>query len=154
MIDINLVLDTILPGNQGMGLPPASAIEFAGYQERNAIGAQVINFLIVLDDTSRKRTGQGFVELENNERLVAINACKLSDVRLFTAFVTHVLRAYYTDPQVLSRIGAGAVPPFPDGNSLNSDDWTILEAVYLRGRIYRQVSAVDRVYDENGEKNL
>jgi hypothetical protein len=37
-------------------------------------------------------------------------------------------------------IGAGSVPPFPQGNPIEVDDWMILEQVYERGQVYRDVT--------------
>jgi len=47
------------------------------------------------------------------------------------------MRAYYTERRVLAQLSVGAVPPFPAGNEIAADDWTILEPVYLRGQIWR-----------------
>jgi hypothetical protein len=135
---IDLVLDTILPGDAELGLPSASRIDFEAYLLRHRATAQSDTFLDVLARVAETRCGAPFEALDATQRLAAINACKLADVRAFSAFVTHALRAYYTDRAVLACIGAGAVPPFPEGNALGDDDWTLLEPVYERGPIWRQ----------------
>lgn len=139
MIKLAMILDTMLPGDPELGLPPGSSIDFSGYVERQDAGAAVASFRELVEDAARQRFDTAFFALNENQRLIAINACQRLDLRLFAAFVNHVLRAYYTDTNVLQRISTGAVPAFPDGNPLDDDDWTILEPVYERGPIYREV---------------
>jgi hypothetical protein len=136
---IDLVLDTMLPGDATLGLPPASRVDFEGYLLRHRATAQSDAFLAVLARVAIERGGAAFEALDATQRLAAINACRLADVRAFSAFVTHALRAYYTDRAVLASIGAGAAPPFPDGNPLGDDDWTLLEPVYERGPVWREI---------------
>jgi hypothetical protein len=42
--------------------------------------------------------------------------------------------------QVLNSIQSGSVPPFPEGNYLENDDWEILGPVFERGKIYRTIN--------------
>jgi len=134
---IELVLDTMLPGDAALGMPRASTLDFEGYQLRHRVTDQVDAFLKMLANVAHEKFGQPFDALDAGQRLTAINGCKLVDVRLFSAFVTHVMRAYYTERRVLAQLSVGAVPPFPAGNEIAADDWTILEPVYLRGQIWR-----------------
>ncbi|EUC21284.1 hypothetical protein [Paraburkholderia hospita] len=138
---IELVLDTMLPGDADLGVPSAAQVDFEGYALRYRVTAQVDAFLAVLARIALDKFGAAFQSLDAAQRLAAINACKLADVRAFSVFVTHALRAYYTDRNVLARIGAGALPPFPEGNALDTDDWTLLEPVYERGPIWRDANA-------------
>lgn len=138
---IELVWDAILPGDAALGMPAASTLDFEAYQIRHGISGVVNEFVGLVADVARKKFDKEFAELEGMQRLAAINGCKVVDIRLFSAFITHALRAYYTDRSVLTRLSAGAVPPFPAGNDLGTDDWTILEPVYERGPIYRDAGS-------------
>ncbi|MFM0034022.1 gluconate 2-dehydrogenase subunit 3 family protein [Paraburkholderia strydomiana] len=139
---IELILDTILPGDAALGMPPASMLDFEAYQLRHRVFDQVDAFVAMIDGVARERFGQPFEQLDASQRLAAINGCKVVDVRLFSSFLTHVMRAYYTDRRVLTQASAGAVPPFPAGNELDTDDWTILEPVYMRGTIWRSTDSL------------
>lgn len=138
---IELILDTMLPGDPELGLPPASTLDIEGYQLRYGVAQVFEQFVAVLERVANEKFGCPFEALDEAQRLAAINACKLADIRLFSAFLTHTLRAYYTDRRVLGCLSNDAVPPFPAGNPLGADDWSILEPVYERGPIYREVDA-------------
>lgn len=134
------LLDTILPGDIGLGLPPGSHVDMARYVSEQGIEDRVRAFLAMLDDTARDMDGADFAGLAPDRRLACVERAKRKDFRLANAVIVHCLKAYYTDPEVLRRLSAGAVPPFPDGNVLDDDDWSILEPVFERGPIFRPIT--------------
>jgi hypothetical protein len=134
-----LIINTILPGDACLGMPPASEAGVQSYFVQQGLTALTDDFVHLLQGVSIVKCGQSFLNLDSAARLQAINACKLANVRLFSAFLTQVFRAYYTAPEVLRLIGSGSVPPFPSGNELGQDDWSLLENVFERGQAYREV---------------
>jgi hypothetical protein len=50
-----------------------------------------------------------------------------------------VAAAYYQDARVLRSIGMEPRPPFPQGHVAPPSDWSLLEPVKRRGKIYRDV---------------
>ncbi len=132
------VINTMLPGDVSLGMPTASEVGVQSYFEQHGLVAVVADFTQLLESVALAKCGQAFLSLDEAGRLQAINACKLANVRLFSTFLTQVLRAYYTAPEILRLIGAGSVPPFPSGNELAQDDWSMLELVYERGQVYRE----------------
>ena len=139
MTMLSAIINTMIPGDFSLGLPPASDAGVQNYFEQHGLAKLVDEFMQLLEEVALVKFGQAFLSLDVDVRLQAINACKLANVRLFSAFLTQVLRAYYTAPEVLRLIGAGSVPPFPSGNELMQDDWSMLEVVFERGKVYREV---------------
>ena len=139
MTNLNVIVDAMLPGDPELGMPSASTIEFEVYLEQHDLVDIAYEFVAMLDKVCSEKFSVFFIELDAAQKIQAINACKLVDVRVFSTLVGQLLRAYYTSPSVLMRIGAGSIPPFPQGNSLSQDDWSILEPVYERGQVYREV---------------
>ncbi len=139
---IKLVLDTFIPGDTSLGMPSAALIDFETYQRKYGIHQLVSDFLAELAVLSLDKFGKKFADLNEDSRLAVVNACKAKNVRLFAAFLTNCFRAYYSDKAVLSCIPTGSVPPFPIGNVLEQDDWSLLEPVYDRGPIYRTVPEI------------
>jgi hypothetical protein len=139
MTMLSEIINTMIPGDFSLGLPPASDAGVQNYFTQHGLSKLVDEFTQLLEEVAVVKCGQAFLSLDADARLQAINACKLANVRLFSAFLTQVLRAYYTAPEVLRLIGAGSVPPFPSGNELMLDDWSMLEVVFERGKVYREV---------------
>jgi len=136
---LSCILDTIIPAESLLGLPSAASIGFTDYSQKHSVLDLSESFTKMVEMVTEQALGQDFCELDEDVRLQMLNLCRSRDIRLFSSFITHVFRAYYSNRHVLERIGSGAVPPFPQGNVLASDDWTILEPVFNRGAIYRAV---------------
>ncbi len=139
MKNLHVIIDAMLPGDPELGMKSGSTIDFGGYLGRHNLVDIADEFVAMLDKICIEKYSLSFVNLDAAQKMQVINACKLVNVRLFTCFVGHLLRAYYTTPSVLMQIGAVNIPPFPQGNSLAQDDWSILEPVYERGQVYREV---------------
>ena len=56
-----------------------------------------------------------------------------------TAFGRAVLQCYYRDDRVLRALGIEPQAPFPKGRALEPGDWSLLEAVRSRPRMWRDV---------------
>ena len=134
---IKIVLDAIIPGDSKLSMPSASEIDFNAYVIKHQIKKIVRDFLVELTKSSNEQFSNFFTDLNEDEKIKALNQCKLKNIRLFSDFIKHVFRAYYSDKMVLSTLNVGSSPPFPDGNVIKEDDWTILLPVYERGSIYR-----------------
>ena len=73
-------------------------------------------------------------QIKNEEDL---NQFKKANFREFSVFVNMVLILYYSNKTVLSKLGVGSVPPFPEGNFLKEGDIYLLEQVYLKDKLYK-----------------
>lgn len=52
-------------------------------------------------------------------------------------YVSVVMQCYYQDDRVMESLGMEARPPFPKGFEVPEGDWSMLEAVQKRGKIWR-----------------
>jgi hypothetical protein len=56
-----------------------------------------------------------------------------------TALGRAVLQCYYRDDRVLVALGLEPRPPFPKGHALKQGDWSLLDTVRRRPRMWRDV---------------
>jgi hypothetical protein len=138
---IKLILESLIPSDQEFEMPSAAEINFDSYAVQYGIEAMVNKYIMLVDTLAHKKLKRPFADVDGDTRLTILNDSRSEDIRLFSAFLTHVFCAYYTNAVVLERVGSGSVPPFPRGNPSEQDDWNILENVYERGRIFRHVDA-------------
>ena len=111
---------------------------FNNYKIKHGIEKIETDFLAELTKISNEEFFENFIDLDEDQKIIALNLCKLTNVRLFSAFLKNIFRFYYSDKRVLSLINVGSSPPFPQGNIIEEDDWTILMPVYARGSIYKE----------------
>ena len=135
---ISSILNSLMPGDEDLGMPPASKIDFHAYEIKYGIEQIVVDLLSVITRISNEFFLKDFVDLNEKQKLIILKEVKLKNMRLFLTFLEHCFKAYYSDKNVLLIINAGSSPPFPKGNVLEDDDWTILMPVYERGSIYRK----------------
>jgi hypothetical protein len=50
-----------------------------------------------------------------------------------------VLQCYYRDDRVMISLGMDPRPPFPKGHDLPNGDWSLLDPVRERGKVWREV---------------
>ena len=137
---IKLIIDTIIPGDRALNMPPASQINFDDYIKISSKQELIDEFLNLTSQVCLDKFAVTFSELSSVDRLKALEATKSANIRLFIDFITNLFKAYYTNLKVLQAINSGSIPPFPVGNLLENDDWEILEPVFERGRIYRPIN--------------
>ena len=54
--------------------------------------------------------------------------------------VSITAQCYYRDDRVMQALGMEPRPPFPEGFTIEEGDWTLLEPVRRRGKLYRDVA--------------
>jgi hypothetical protein len=57
---------------------------------------------------------------------------------LTAALTAATVRCYYRDDRVMRSLGMEPRPPFPKGFDVAQGDWSLLEPVRARGKIYRE----------------
>lgn len=55
-------------------------------------------------------------------------------------FYALVLQCYYRDDRVMRSLNIEPRPPFPKGFTVEQGDWSLLDAVRARPKVYREVS--------------
>jgi len=136
---ISQFLDVILPGDASLGAPPASKLNIQDSFKQQKLEQQMEELITFLESLSLVKFNMTLTELETEQYLLCVELAKRKKVRLVSHLILHCLKVYYTHPQVLSSLSAGSIPPFPNGNSIENDDWSILEDVFERGPIFRDV---------------
>jgi hypothetical protein len=78
-----------------------------------------------------------FAGLAADAKNVSLMKLAVSDLPLLSALVTVIVRCYYRDDRVMQSLNMEVRPPFPKGFEVEQGDWSLLDPVRARGRIYR-----------------
>lgn len=81
--------------------------------------------------------GGPFDDLSPEAKNLALLKLAGSDLPLLSALITVVVRAYYRDDRVMRSLGMEVRPPFPQGFAVEEGDWSLLDPVRARGKVYR-----------------
>ena len=124
LIKLNSILSLILPASDS-GMPDSNLV-LDNLEKSNNIHLKFIE--------ACKTLCTKVEQIENQDQL---DLLKKTNFRDFSNFVNLFLIIYYSKKEVLKKMSAGSIPPFPDGNYVKEGDIYLLEQVYLREKIYK-----------------
>lgn len=82
--------------------------------------------------------GEPFSDLGDDARAAAAERFRASGSPLVGLLVSLVVQCYYRDDRVMRSLGMEPRPPFPAGYEVEDGDWSLLNPVRARGRMYRE----------------
>jgi len=129
----------MLPGDSELGMPSASQFDFGAYISELGLSKVFSEFIDLVDTVCLEELSLDFLSASKTDRQTVLKKCKAKNFRLFSIIATRLIEFYYTRPDVLSRLDAGSVPPFPLGNHIPETDWSLLEPVFFTESLVRAV---------------
>lgn len=132
---LRCVAGHMIPADPGAGLPgadePRIFADMLGSIERDRAA-----LVAALHALARGVDGD-LAAMPRAARAAALADFRTQHPRQARALETTIALAYYRDPQVMTAIGLEPRPPFPQGYEVEQGDWSLLEPVRARGKIYR-----------------
>jgi hypothetical protein len=83
--------------------------------------------------------GGPFADCAEDAQRTAALRLREGDAALAAVLVAVVVRCYYRDDRVMRSLDMALRPPYPEGFEVEQGDWSLLEPVRARGRVYREV---------------
>ena len=87
----------------------------------------------------REMAGEDFAALVDVEAEGTAMALLRRELPEITALGRAVLQCYYRDDRVVRSLGLEPRPPYPKGHFLEQGDWSLLDAVRRRPRMWRDL---------------
>lgn len=94
--------------------------------------------LKALDDLCMDQHGEQFPALNNDARTALLAEFSLMHPSFIPTLVSITLKSYYQDDRVMESLDMEARPPFPEGFTVEQGDWSLLEPVQQRPKMYRE----------------
>ena len=132
----------------GLMVPASSEYDVPGADD-NAIFADIVRSLGRDRDEVRTAltmlreiAGGDFAGLDDARAEVAAMTLLGRQDPMITALGRAVLQCYYRDDRVLRALGLEPRPPYPQGRVLEQGDWSLLDEVRGRPRMWRDVDGM------------
>jgi len=130
------VLDLLIPASADGRLPGAGELGLARYVEE----------LLTTTPGPRPLVAQGLAALEARDfaalsreaQRALLDEIGQSAPGFAPTLLFLVMTGYYREPRVLAALGLEDRPPFPKGHAVDESDFSRLEAVRRRGKLYRE----------------
>lgn len=85
--------------------------------------------------------GAPFAALAAASAMAIVDAMQESSPAFVRAVVAITVQCYYRNPRVMNSLGMEARAPYPKGFEVAQGDWSLLEPVRERGKIWRDAIA-------------
>ena len=92
--------------------------------------------------TLREIAGGDFAGLDDAKAEAAVTTLLSRTGPMITALGRAVLQCYYRDDRVFRALGIEPRAPYPKGRELEQGDWSLLDAVRDRPRMWRDVDGM------------
>jgi hypothetical protein len=129
----------------GMIIPPSATYDVPGADDERIFNDILKSLERDRDDVCRALAqlamlaGGAFADLEPARRAEVAATFRETGRAPLVALVRVVLLCYYRDDRVMRSLGQEPRPPFPKGHVVEQGDWSLLDAVRKRPRMYRPV---------------
>lgn len=136
---LRILVGMMIPASDAYDVPGAddpaiwTAIVAAARLSRDLIVAALAAF----ETSSQARYGRSFPSLDQDDRRQII--ADLGQSQEIGVLETVTAQCYYADDRVMRALGMEVRPPFPRGFSVEQGDWSLLDPVRRRAKLYRDV---------------
>ena len=134
-----IVVDMMIPAEGEMPSAADPRILNAIMDGLGDNGSLVVLALSTLDDLSNEKYQQSFARLNAGRRDELITLFKSSHAELAQLMQYCTASHYYQDDRVMQALGLEARSPHPGGYNVEATDWSLLEPVRGREKIYREI---------------
>ena len=140
---LSAVLDEIVPPRADGALPGAGALGLiarieTAVRESPDLRPAISQGLDEIEERARGRGAASFPELARDARLEVLNELASSAPAFLPALIFQTYVGYYEHPRVMEALGLEARPPHPKGYAMDPGDFSLLDPVRERPKMYRE----------------
>jgi hypothetical protein len=135
--DLRCVAAMMIPASETFGVPGADDPAIFG----DITASLGRDFGAVRDALAMLATlsGGAFADLDETRRAAVAASFQARGGALPAALTRVILQCYYRDDRVVRSLGLEPRPPFPKGHTLEQGDWSLLDPVRARPKMWRDV---------------
>ncbi|HEY1932055.1 MAG TPA: hypothetical protein VGG99_08590 [Acetobacteraceae bacterium] len=137
-LDFRRLAGMMIPPDAEFGIPGADDVAIFDDILR-AIGRDLADVRAALTQLAAL-SGGAFAELDITRREAIAEAFLARDAPDMAALGRVVLQCYYRDDRVVRALGLEPRAPFPKGHTLEQGDWSLLDPVRSRPKMWRDVA--------------
>ena len=133
--DLRCVAGLMIPASAEFGMPGADDPAIAADMEAT-IGRDLGDVRVALGELVQFAGGR-FAALDPARQEAIAAQWRAMERPALATLRRVILQCYYRDDRVVRALGREARPPFPQGNVLEQGDWSLLDPVRARPKMWR-----------------
>ena len=128
---LRCLAEMMIPASTEYGVP--SAADDAIFADiLHSLGRDEHHVMTVL------RELEGFADLDPSARQAKVAQLREQRGEALKGLSGVILQCYYRDDRVMRSLGMEPRPPFPKGHEVEQGDWSLLDPVRQRPKLYRE----------------
>ena len=141
ILDLNKILQIIIPPDQIKDLPGADEIKFLEFIEtfHPYFIDELSKELIAIQSSVERKYSRKIIELNEAELFSFLSELKRENDSLLNDLTLLVYECYYQHQSVLDILNINGRAPFPQGHEVVKGDYELLEPVKKMKKIYIKV---------------
>lgn len=136
---LSVITALMIPSDDSRNLPNGSQVKVTKFLEIDGVYDEMSLSLREFSQYVESVMGWNLEELTQDQFEILTKKHRKAIDPLLKIIGPSLLKAYYTDPVVQIQIGVGNKPPFPEGRAVHAGDIELLEPVFNRGSIFREI---------------
>ena len=141
MATLNVLIDLLIPASRDGRMPSARALSL--YENINDLPQKDRTLfeagLADLELRSMKLHGKAYAQLPVENAKALVEVLRSEGSPFIQSFMTQTVGRYLAHDEVVVLIGMQARPLWPTGNTVPEGDWSLLDVVKNRPKLYRKV---------------
>lgn len=138
---LDRLTDLLIPASPDGRMPAARSLDL--YARFDTLGARdrevFVQGLAHLDSLARARFSDGFAALGAAEAMALVEGLRAEASVFLQTFMTQTVGRYLAHPTVMPLIGLEARPHWPKGHVVAEGDWSLIDVVRRRPKMYRKI---------------
>ena len=133
------LVGAVIPANAEYGTPSADDPDIAAdiLATARPYHATVANALQQVESIAAEQYATAYADLDAETRARLASDLSRSRFAGLGTLVTITAQCYYRDDRVMRSLGMEPRSPYPDGFDVPQGDWSLLDPVRRRGKIYK-----------------
>ncbi len=138
---LNVLIDLLIPASRDRCMPAATdLLLYADISDLPAQDRQLFESgLAQIEARSMQQHHIGFAQLQAVDAQALVDTFRAEGSQFIQSFITQTVGRYLAHDDVMPLIGLEARPPWPKGNPVAGGDWSLLDVVKTRQKLYREV---------------
>lgn len=132
---LRCLAEMMIPASAEYGVPSAGDDAIFG-EILQSLGRDTDHVIAVLQTLDAMSAGP-FTELDPRRREALAARLRETGGEALTYLTRIILQCYYRDDRVMRSLGVEVRPPFPKGFEVEQGDWSLLDPVHARPKLYR-----------------
>ena len=138
---LDRLVDLLIPASTDGRMPAASSLNLYGTSAGLGVRDRAVleSGLTAIQAHALARHGVPAAALTDADAMALVDAMRLENPAFVQAFMVQTVGRYLKHEHVLPLIGLPARPHWPQGHVVEEGDWSLIDVVRRRPKIYREV---------------